>query len=214
MHGDSSSTVSPQQTRTRQYSRANLLRRKELILIFTICYAILSLTSLNYFANNDAVQNQNNKNNGQIIDLPHFVLDESSKLATQQNQNNISTIEKHTSGVGLVTSDGQWDNIDVATKHQHDIKMLGFTDANYVPIAKVWYDRLTKFGHKEHYIVANEKSAYDDLMSQHYRVLPCFIDRNDRGGECGCNIILCATSFCAYFCQLIASAHLHTCGFV
>lgn len=156
--------------------------KPEFILIFALCFAILSTLKLNSLVHkNDAVQNQNNK----IIDLPHF-LQESSKVTTRKNQNNNPTIEKVvTSGVGLVTTDGQWDDMDVATKHQHDIKILGFTNANYVPIAKVWYDRLTKFGHTEHYIVANEKKAYNDLISENYRVLPCFIENRSRGGECG-----------------------------
>ncbi len=164
------STASPQQ---RRRSSVNL---PELIIIFAISFTILSSLYLNSLAhNNDAVQNHNNK----TIDLSHFVVvDKSSKLATTQTnkKKNSTNNEKLTSGVGLVTKDGQWDIIspnhdnDIATKQQHDIKLLGFTDANYLPIAKVWYNRLTKLGYKEHYIVANEKKAYDDLISDNYRV--------------------------------------------
>ena len=48
-----------------------------------------------------------------------------------------------TSGVGLVTTDGMWGE-DVEGKYKdEDIKILGFTDRNYLPIAKWWYNRLT-----------------------------------------------------------------------
>ena len=47
------------------------------------------------------------------------------------------------SGVGLVTQDGMWgDQYDEKYKNE-DIKILGFTDQNYIAIAKVWYNRLT-----------------------------------------------------------------------
>lgn len=47
------------------------------------------------------------------------------------------------SGVGLVTTDGMWgEDIDGKYKDE-DIKILGFTDRNYVPITKHWYHRLT-----------------------------------------------------------------------
>ena len=45
------------------------------------------------------------------------------------------------SGVGLVTKDGTWEESN--RHHEHDIKILGFTDMKYVSIAKVWYERLS-----------------------------------------------------------------------
>ena len=49
-----------------------------------------------------------------------------------------------TSGVGLVTTDGMWgEDIDGKYKDE-DIKILGFTDRNYLPITKFWYHRMTE----------------------------------------------------------------------
>ena len=46
------------------------------------------------------------------------------------------------SGVGLVTTDGMWE--DPKKKYEdEDIKILGFTDFMYLPLATLWYDRLT-----------------------------------------------------------------------
>ncbi len=78
-------TVSPQQ---RRYTGRATLRhvKPEFILIFIILFGILSiLKSHSLLAKNDAAQNQKNE----IIDLPQFVTEESSKLATQENQNNL-----------------------------------------------------------------------------------------------------------------------------
>ena len=55
------------------------------------------------------------------------------------------------SGVGLVTTDGAWEEleeeeiimIDGERGDISDIKILGFTDRNYLPIAMLWYGRLT-----------------------------------------------------------------------
>ena len=55
------------------------------------------------------------------------------------------------SGVGLVTTDGAWEEleeeeiimIDGERGGISDIKILGFTDRNYLPIAMLWYGRLT-----------------------------------------------------------------------
>lgn len=46
------------------------------------------------------------------------------------------------SGVGLVTTDGAWGKQDVNSE-RGDIKILGFTDRNYLPIARLWYGRLS-----------------------------------------------------------------------
>jgi len=47
------------------------------------------------------------------------------------------------SGVGIVTTDGAWGGSGKNTYDRQDIKILGFTDRNYLPIAKLWYSRLT-----------------------------------------------------------------------
>lgn len=47
------------------------------------------------------------------------------------------------SGVGLVTTDGMWDEIVPDKYKDQEIKILGFTDRNYIPIARVWYTRMT-----------------------------------------------------------------------
>jgi hypothetical protein len=45
--------------------------------------------------------------------------------------------------VGLVTTDGMWDEIVPDKYKDQEIKILGFTDRNYIPIARVWYTRMT-----------------------------------------------------------------------
>ena len=47
------------------------------------------------------------------------------------------------SGVGIVTTDGAWGDSGKHKYDRQDIKILGFTDCNYLPIAKLWYSRLT-----------------------------------------------------------------------
>ena len=56
------------------------------------------------------------------------------------------------SGVGLVTTDGAWEELEekeiIMIDGERggdisDIKILGFTDRNYLPIAMLWYGRLT-----------------------------------------------------------------------
>ncbi|KAL7536857.1 hypothetical protein ACHAXR_007438 [Thalassiosira sp. AJA248-18] len=80
-----------------------------------------------------------------------------------------------TSGVGLVTTDGMWEKNPDNKFKDEDIKILGFTDKYYVPIAKWWYQRLTLLGYTEHYIVAHDQVAYDNLMKENHRVIPCII---------------------------------------
>jgi len=47
------------------------------------------------------------------------------------------------SGVGIVTTDGAWGDSGKHKYDRQDIKILGFTDRNYLPIAKLWYSRLS-----------------------------------------------------------------------
>ena len=63
-----------------------------------------------------------------------------------------------TSGVGLVTKDGAWGEITDDNKYKnHDIKILGFTNKFYTPVAKKWYTRLSVLGYTEHYVVAHDE---------------------------------------------------------
>eukprot|EP00571_Detonula_confervacea_P008432 CAMPEP_0172328226 /NCGR_PEP_ID=MMETSP1058-20130122/60242_1 /TAXON_ID=83371 /ORGANISM="Detonula confervacea, Strain CCMP 353" /LENGTH=348 /DNA_ID=CAMNT_0013045329 /DNA_START=327 /DNA_END=1373 /DNA_ORIENTATION=+ len=85
-----------------------------------------------------------------------------------------------TSGVGLVTTDGAWPEESADDKYKgHDIKILGFTDRNYVPLAKAWYTRMSLLGYTEHYIVAHDEASYNILRANDMRVLPCFIKNPD-----------------------------------
>ncbi|KAL7537666.1 hypothetical protein ACHAXR_007992, partial [Thalassiosira sp. AJA248-18] len=84
-----------------------------------------------------------------------------------------------TSGVGLVTTDGMWEKNPDNKYKDEDIKILGFTDKSYVPIAKWWYQRLTLLGYTEHYIVAQDLVAYDNLKAENYRVLANIIKKPD-----------------------------------
>eukprot|EP00984_Skeletonema_dohrnii_P024076 scaffold13188_cov114-Skeletonema_dohrnii-CCMP3373.AAC.9 len=173
---------------SQQRRRRRLPHSAAVILIFTICFEILSLLKLDSLTQTNLEQ----KHNSEIIDLPRVEEWSKKKLPSVQKRIQNST-QQLTSGVGLVTTDGQW---DISPDHNHhDIKILGFADTNYAPIAKVWYNRLTKLGYKEHYIGAYDKELYDDLISQNYRVLPCFIDNPDyeRRSECGY-----VQSSCAY----------------
>jgi hypothetical protein len=166
----------PQQRQRRGRGTTFLIQRT---LIITICFVILSLLMLEPLARNSV---QDHK---QEIDLPSNLRSTPSLLQVQTK----TIASKHlTSGVGLVTTDGQWDiSPDVSAKY--DVKILGFTDSTYLPIAKVWYDRLTKLGYNEHYIGAHDKAAYDNLIRQNYRVLPCFIDSPQLGNRGECFII-------------------------
>ena len=54
----------------------------------------------------------------------------------------------------------------------HRTKIVGFINDAYIPVAKVWYDRLEKLGYDNHYIVAgdNETVAYFSNHHPSYRV--------------------------------------------
>ena len=82
------------------------------------------------------------------------------------------------SGVGLVTQDGLWGNEFDEKYKDEDVKILGFTDKNYLPIAKFWYMRLTALGYKEHYIVAHDEVSYNAVKDD-YRAIACIIQNPD-----------------------------------
>lgn len=41
--------------------------------------------------------------------------------------------------------------------------ILGFTDINYLPVAKLWYQRLSEVGYDNHMIVALDNSSYKNI---------------------------------------------------
>ena len=41
--------------------------------------------------------------------------------------------------------------------------ILGFADFSYLPVAKIWYNQLTSLGYKNHFIVALDPAAYQNL---------------------------------------------------
>ena len=47
------------------------------------------------------------------------------------------------SGVGLVTTDGAWGDPPEDVRKKYDIKILGFTDKNYLAISRFWYKRMS-----------------------------------------------------------------------
>eukprot|EP00581_Thalassiosira_minuscula_P016890 CAMPEP_0183730976 /NCGR_PEP_ID=MMETSP0737-20130205/33989_1 /TAXON_ID=385413 /ORGANISM="Thalassiosira miniscula, Strain CCMP1093" /LENGTH=366 /DNA_ID=CAMNT_0025963585 /DNA_START=80 /DNA_END=1177 /DNA_ORIENTATION=- len=83
------------------------------------------------------------------------------------------------SGVGYVTKDGLWDETPPERYKDADIKILGFSDKNYLPIAKIWYTRMMLLGYTEHYVVAHDEQTYDSLNAEGYRVIPCIIKNPD-----------------------------------
>ncbi len=64
-----------------------------------------------------------------------------------------------TSGVGLVTTDGQWGKINMTSSDERNVgvKILGFTDWKYLNVAKVWYKRLSQLGYTEHFLAAHDE---------------------------------------------------------
>ena len=59
------------------------------------------------------------------------------------NTNGPPVVGGHSSGVGIVTVDGLWDDeYGMEAYRDADVRILGFTDRHYLPIAMVWYNRL------------------------------------------------------------------------
>ena len=142
----------------------------EFILIFTITFAVLALTYLAPLAHN-SIQNHNS-----AIDWP------------SQNNSPSSLVRSVdttglTSGLGLVTTDGLWDIPSDYNTTEYDIKIIAFTDKTYMPLAKVWYHRLTKLGYKEHYLFTHDQEVYDELKSENCRVLLCPMGSGSRRRE-------------------------------
>ena len=55
------------------------------------------------------------------------------------------------------------------TKEKSKWIILGFSDINYVPVAKLWYNRLSSLGYKNHFIMALDLSTYNELIKHSYR---------------------------------------------
>lgn len=100
-------------------------------------------------------------------------------VASRAHRYNYSATDGLTSGVGLVTTDGLWEDDPGGPYAEADIKILGFTDKNYSDIARLWYMRLTLLGYTEHYIVAYDEVAFISLQADNYRVIPCFLKNPD-----------------------------------
>ena len=49
--------------------------------------------------------------------------------------------------------------------------IIGFSDTDYIPIAKIWYSQLSNLGYENHYIISLSKTAYDELISQNIRTI-------------------------------------------
>ena len=47
--------------------------------------------------------------------------------------------------------------------------ILSFTDISYLPVARMWYDRLSTLGYVNHVIMALDVSSHVDLIKGNYR---------------------------------------------
>ena len=68
------------------------------------------------------------------------------------------------------------------TTQNASLKIVAFTDINYVPIAKKWFDRLVELGYRrdEVVIACNDRESYNALHAENYTVEECFIVEPDR----------------------------------
>ena len=132
------------------------------------------------FLNNQA---QGNEDEGKYQLLQEFTSPQKHSESISSPQDNypsalVQSIDTTglTSGLGLVTTDGMWDIPSDYNTTEYDIKIIAFTDKTYLPIAKVWYHRLTKLGYKEHYLFTHDQEVYDELKSENCRVLLCTME--------------------------------------
>ena len=58
----------------------------------------------------------------------------------------------------------------VAADYQPSMKMVAFTDFEFLPLAKHWYKTMTRLGYREHVIVAIDQLAFDALSGTKHRV--------------------------------------------
>ena len=47
--------------------------------------------------------------------------------------------------------------------------IIAFTDERYLPVAKLWYNRLSSLGYQNHYLLALDIFSYEDLMKNNFR---------------------------------------------
>ena len=47
--------------------------------------------------------------------------------------------------------------------------ILGFSDINYLPVAKMWYKRLSSLGYQNHFLMALDILTYNELIKYNYR---------------------------------------------
>ena len=123
-----------------------------------------------------------------IITIDAWRLKSSNDTLDVTTFTNISIVESFqsllsdnalSSGVGLVTTDGNWGNEYDEKYKDEDIRILGFTDWAYIAIARAWYTRLAALGYTQHYVVAHDQVSYDNLLKHGMRAIPCIIKNPD-----------------------------------
>ena len=57
--------------------------------------------------------------------------------------------------------------IDVASVKSTWV-ILGFADIRYLPVGKMWYDRLSALRYEDHVIMALDVSSYENLIKKNY----------------------------------------------
>ena len=59
----------------------------------------------------------------------------------------------------------------VTLEHDKGWLIVGFTDFNYVPVAKAWVDHMKVLGYENHRIIAMDEKAFENLKRSGYNVL-------------------------------------------
>lgn len=90
-----------------------------------------------------------------------------------ENSSKDKSVPLTQSGASMLTNDG-----DQSTTY-NDIKIIAFADKHYVALAKVWYERLSKLGYNEHYIVCVDEKSYKKLAKENYRLIQRYITNPD-----------------------------------
>ena len=60
--------------------------------------------------------------------------------------------------------------IDESTNSSSSWIIIGFTDINYLPIAKIWYKQLTTLGYRNHRLIALDEKTLETCQSEKIRV--------------------------------------------
>ena len=66
---------------------------------------------------------------------------------------------------------GPWYKHNKRPENGSDWKILGFANQAYLTPAKIWYRQLENLGYNEHFIVALDRSVFEELKNSSYRVL-------------------------------------------